>query len=324
MNKLVTYLQSLKLKNTDGTEILSESQHYKVFYDFIHIFCNDKKITILYRGSNPSDVFLSNIFNTKDFARKMFMLGEKSHHFESGHKALICVDDCSDEVFEYIFERFQDKICQLNFQNETTKKVVEKFLEANPSIKSYFSDISNKERFISKTYNQKKAQKKRIMDYYFSLLHTIGKSAYGDSYFISTSKSLDIAKQFQNDGIILVTWVPDSEKDRQIIRFEDVNKSNKVIQKLGLPMWDASPYVEQEEVCVKGGLLPHYIVGYSYGDSFVVHPSLLTQLLIKDDINLLLKDGIDVDQTLFDNEIKKTKYRGGFLCLDGEISEIKD
>lgn len=323
MNQLQTYLQSLTLRNSDGIEIIRESKQYNDFYDFINIFCNDKNITILYRGSNPSDVFLSKIFDTKDFAKKMFMLGEKSHHFEAGHKALICVDDCSIEVFEYIFDRLQDKICRLDFQNEKTRNSVAIFLKNNPEIKSFFSEGKNRESFIS-TITHNRLRKKRIKDYYFSLFHTIGKSANGDSYFISTSKSLDIAKRFQNDGIILITWVPNSEKNRQIIRFEDVNKSNNTIQKLGLPIWNVSPYVEQEEICVKGGLIPHFIVGYSDGNSFVVNPSLLSQIINKDNITNILKEGIDIDQTLFDNEKQKTKYKGGFLCFDGEIYEIID
>ena len=253
----------------------------------------------------------------------MFMLGEKSHHFESVHRAWICVDDCSIEVFNYIFDRLQRKVCNLDFQNENTKNTVDKFLKDNPEIKSYFSDERNKEGFLS-IITHNRLQKNRIKDYYFSLFHTIGKSAHGDSYFISTSKSLDIANRFQNDGIILITWVPESEKDRQIIRFENVNRMNKTIQKLGLPIWHTSPYVEQEEICVKGGLLPHFIVGYAYGDYFVVNPSLLSQIQIKDNITNIIKNGIDIDQTKFKDEKQKTKYKGGFLCFDGEIYEKND
>ena len=183
MNDLNTYLQSLSLLTSEGIEIHQGIELYNDFYDFISILSNDNNVTILYRGTNPSDVFVSRIFDTKNFARMMFMLGEKSHRFEAGHKPLICIDDCSIEVFEFLFKRLHDKICQLNFQNESTIQTVDKFLKDNPDIASFFSDESNKELFIS-TVTHNRFQKKRIKDYYFSLLHTIGKSAYGYSYFL--------------------------------------------------------------------------------------------------------------------------------------------
>lgn len=69
--------------------------------------------------------------------------------------------------------------------------------------------------------------------------------------------------------------------------------------------------------CIKGGILPHYIIGYAVKDSFIVNPNLITQISSSYDFESLLKDGIWTDQTHFDEIRQKTKYKGGFLCIDG-------
>jgi hypothetical protein len=59
-------------------------------------------------------------------------------------------------------------------------------------------------------------------------------------------------------------------------------------------------------------------VGFSYKDSFIVNPNLLMQITSSSyDFEKLIKEGIEIDQTPFDNEIQKTKYKGRFLWLDG-------
>ena len=317
MHQLKTYLSRLTIKNLHGEEIPKESHEHLCFFDFVDKFCSAKRRTVLYRGSNPEQIFQTKLFDIEGFSRILMTLGEKSHHFESNKYPLICIDDCSIEVFELVFDRFHDKVCNLSFSNPNSLEKVKLFLEANPSINNYFSDGNNKSRFISTISELSDSKKRYVLDYYFSLLHTIGKSANGNSYFISTSKSVEIAEQFKNDGIIVVTWVPSSERNRQIICYNDINKLDKFIKAIGLPYYKTSLYKEQEEICIKGGILPHYIMGYSYKDSFVVNPNLITHVSSSYDFESLLKDGILTDQTHFDNVLQKTKYKGGFLCMDG-------
>ena len=311
------------IKTFYGEEISKESNEYLYFFDFVNKFCSAKKRTILYRGSNPEQIFQTKLFDIEGFSRILMTLGEKSHHFESNKYPLICIDDCSIEVFEFVFDRFHDKVCNLSFSNPNSLEKVKLFLEANPSINNYFSDGNNKARFISTISELSDSKKRNVLDYYFSLLHTIGKSADGNSYFISTSKNIEIAKQFKNDGVIVITWVPSSERNRQIICNNDINKLDSFIKTTGLPYYEVSPYSDQEEVCVKGGILPHYIMGYVYQDSFIVNPNLLTQISTSYDFESLLKDGIYTDQINFDNELHKTKYKRGFLCIDGYYLEYQ-
>ena len=224
MHQFKTFLSRLTIKTFCGEEISKESNDYSCFLDFVDRFCSAKNRTILYRGSNPEQVFQAKLFDIKGFSRILMTLGEKSHHFESNKYPLICIDDCSIEVFEFVFDRFHDKVCNLSFSNPNSLEKVKLFLEANPSINNYFSDGNNKSRFISTISELSDSKKRYVLDYYFSLLHTIGKSANDNSYFISTSKSVEIAEQFKNDGIIVVTWVPSTERKRQIICYNDINK----------------------------------------------------------------------------------------------------
>ncbi|MBR6879175.1 MAG: hypothetical protein IKM95_07340 [Bacteroidales bacterium] len=317
MHPLKTFLSQITIKNFHGEEISKESKEYLYFIDFVDELCSAKNRTILYRGCNPEPIFQTKLFDIQGFSNKMFMLGEKSHLFESNKYPLICIDDCSIAVFEFVFDRLHDKVCNLSFSNPNSLEKVKLFLEANPSINKFFSNKNNKERFINKISAMDDSSKRHVLDYYFSLLHTIGKSANGNSFFISTSKSIKIAEQFKNDGILVITWVPSSERNRQILCYKDINKLDNFIKAIGLPYFESSPYSNQEEVGIKGGILPHYIIGYADKDSFIVNPNLITQISSSYDFESLLKDGILTDQTHFDNVLQKTKYKGGFLCKDG-------
>ena len=127
MHQLKTYLSRLTIKNLHGEEIPKESHEHLCFFDFVDKFCSAKRRTVLYRGSNPEQIFQTKLFDIEGFSRILMTLGEKSHHFESNKYPLICIDDCSIEVFEFVFDRFHDKVCNLSFSNpkrETSRVVV--------------------------------------------------------------------------------------------------------------------------------------------------------------------------------------------------------
>jgi hypothetical protein len=90
-----------------------------------------------------------------------------------------------------------------------------------------------------------------------------------------------------------------------------------MIKRFGLPFYEISPYKEQNETCIKGGLLPHYIIGYSVEDSFIVNPGLISQISSEYDMNRIIIEGIEIDQSEFKEVLKTTKYKGGFICIDG-------
>lgn len=319
MHQLKTFLSRLTIKTFYGEEISKESNEYLCFIDFVDRFCSATNRTILFRGSNPTTIYNAKLSELKCFSDRIFMLGEKSHRFETNSGDGISIEECSNRVFEIIFDKFHDDICP------NTNSKVESFLSNNPEIGMFFSDSNNRTRFVSIIENQDETNKSYIKDYYFSLLHTMNeiiaantkdKSIKKNSYFISTTTKIKIAKQFRH-RIIIVTWIPSCERNNQIIKSCDVNEYDDFIKRIGLPTYHVSPYLHQSEICIKGGILPHYIVGFSYKNSFIVNPNLLTQITSSYDFEKLIKKGIEINQAPFDNEIQKTNYKGRFLWLDG-------
>ncbi|MBO4806568.1 MAG: hypothetical protein J5554_11040 [Paludibacteraceae bacterium] len=322
---LRNFLSNLKWKDSEGKPIAS----YNQFDSFIKLFCAYKNRTILYRGTKQIKDFKTEITDIPNYARKMFMLGEKSHHYESNTKSLFCIDDISSELFEYIFDKL-NKLCKNNFNSEKTRSTVRTFLDNNPIIEKFFLNENadeykkQKDDFILRIGKQKKQDKIHIKDYYLSLIHTIGKSLSPNSCMISTSEDINVAQKFKNDSVI-VSWLPQKERGRQLIKFNNINKVDSLIKRIGLPYYDISPYKEQKEICIKGGLLPHYIIGYSIEEkkSFIVNPYLLTEISslsefeIENKIKSIINDGISIDQTKFNDELAKTKYKGGFINIDG-------
>ncbi len=320
MHQLKTFLSRLTIKTFYGEEIPKGTNEYLCFIDFVDKFCSATNRTILFRGSNPSTIYNTKLSELKCFSDRIFMLGEKSHRFEANSDNGISIEDCSNRVYEIIFDKFHSDICP------NTDPKVESFLSNNPEIEVFFSDSDNKTRFVSIIKKQNEPDKSHIKDYYFSLLHTMNeiieantkdKSIKKNSCFISATTKIKIAKQFRH-RIIIVTWIPSCERNNQIIKSCDVNEYDDFNKRILLPTFHVSPYPYQSEICMKGGILPHFIVGFSYKNSFIVNPHLLTQITSSSyDFGKLIKEGIEIDQTSFDNEIQKTNYKGRFLCLDG-------
>lgn len=317
MHEVKSLLSNLLLKDSEGKAITEGSTTYLNFSTFIDSFCSARNRTVLYRGTKSIEEYNADIFDIPTFAKKMFTLGAKSHYFEPHTHALFCVDDHSLELFEFIFEKLNDKLCGNKFNSPGTITAINSFIQNNQDFYEFFSNETNKTGFISLIDKLDDKEKEQAKDYYLSLMHVVGKSLSPNSYMISTSKELKRAEEFIKDGIIIVSWVPSSERHRQIIKFNDVNKTDSMIKRLGLPSYGVSPYSEQKEICVKGGLLPHYIIGYSLKDSFIVNPGLLSQISSAYDLNRIIIEGIGIDQSKFKDVLKTTKYKGGFICIDG-------
>lgn len=322
---LKTFLSNLQLKDSNGAIIEKNSDSHKSFDSFIEQFCSYKYRTILYRGTKQIKDFQTEITDIPNYARKMYMLGEKSYCYESNaEKSLFCIDDLSSELFGYIFNRLK-VLCENKFDpNGGTHSTVCSFLDNNPEIKNFFLAENHKKEFISQINKQSNKDKIHIKDYYISLIHTIGKSFSRNSYMISTSTDFYVAQDFKNDSVI-VTWIPFKERHRQFIKFNDVNKVDSLIKKIGLPYYDISPYKNQKEICIKGGLLPHYIIGYTIEieKSFIVNPHLLEQISSSFKIEDIIENGINIDQREFIKELNQTKYKGGFINIDGSYFDIK-
>lgn len=279
------------------------------FFSFIKSLKSSKRVRFVFRGnSNIIKYYDTDVDNIPLLSHCIFCIGDKGCYFLQ--KKLIDFK----EIFPVIWNKFNDKVCKLNFRSEQTKQHVLHFLKCNPEIQQYFSNEQNRKSFecISDLPIE---DRKKVADYYLSILHTIGKSANGKSFFLSASKNYMVADEFKGtNSIIIYGWLPKKGINNHIIKYIDVEKSSSFVKKIGLPTCNVPIYPEQREICIKCGLLPNYIIGFQHDNKFYINPNILkTQW--HDNI---VYDGLDIDQKNFNDLLTKSKYSQSFIYYDGD------
>lgn len=279
------------------------------FFSFIKSLKSSKRVRFVFRGnSNIIKYYDTDVDNIPLLSHCIFCIGDKGCYFLQ--KKLIDFK----EIFPVIWNKFNDKVCKLNFRSEQTKQHVLHFLKCNPEIQQYFSNEQNRKSFecISDLPIE---DRKKVADYYLSILHTIGKSANGKSFFLSASKNYMVADEFKGtNSIIIYGWLPKKGINNHIIKYIDVEKYSSFVKKIGLPTCNVPIYPEQREICIKCGLLPNYIIGFQHDNKFYINPNILkTQW--HDNI---VYDGLDIDQKKFNDLLTKSKYSQSFIYYDGD------
>lgn len=285
------------------------------FFSFIKSLKSSKRVRFVFRGnSNIIKYYDTDVDNIPLLSHCIFCIGDKGCYFLQ--KKLIDFK----EIFPVIWNKFNDKVCKLNFRSEQTKQHVLHFLKCNPEIQQYFSNEQNRKSFecISDLPIE---DRKKVADYYLSILHTIGKSANGKSFFLSASKNYLVADEFKGtNSIIIYGWLPKKGINNHIIQYIDVEKSSSFVKKIGFPICNVPIYPEQREICIKCGLLPNYIIGFQHDNKFYINPNILkTQW--HDNI---VYDGLDIDQKNFNDLLTKSKYSQSFIYYDGDYYLISE
>lgn len=315
--------KNYKRSTCRGNNVSPLSEEDLVLYNkFVNLLLSPnyrRNKQLIYRGDkNIREKYNTGTEDLTKLSKLIFMVGDKAAYFRENQLKYNIKDE---SIYSFLFDKFADKVCNPSkFHNSQTLCVVNNFLDSNPQFRIFFGNKDNKDLFEGKI--EESNDKESIIDYYFSLLHLIGKSANGASYFLSSSKSFKIAEKFRNDeGIILIGWVPSKEKNKFIISYEDTEKLNKKIKELGLPIYERSPYPEQREICLKCGMFPHFIIGYVYKNDFIINPHLLDFMRsMNDDAEFknMLRRGLRIDQSNFDDLISKTKFHFVSIFCDGE------
>ncbi len=307
----------------NGKDCLDKEEE-KFFFSFLKYLKATRKARFICRGIGNETLDIEygtttdNLDLLSDF---IFCIGEKGRCFFDNKRKGIDSNssDIVREEFERIWGKMHEKICNLGFIHQNSRERVKSFLLKNPKIKDYFSNTANKEHFI-RFVNSPNAI--LIKDYYSALLHSIGKSCMPNSYFLSTSLSDNVAHNFRGGcGIIIYGWVPRKGLKDRIIQYSDITKKNLEIKKLGLPAYIGAVYPEQEEICLKCGLLPHYIIGFSCDKKFYINPNILS--LSKDWNDNIVYDGININQTKFNKLFSMSNYGINFFYIDGTYYILK-
>ena len=266
------------------------------FIQFVKQLKSSGSARFIFRGLNNAHLneqYNAGVDNISVLAQHVFLIGNKGDlFFEYRYKS-----PRQNNIFEFIWDNLHDKVCKTNVKTNGTREHVSQFLKNNPEFRNYFSDEKNKDAFVNKELSPE--ERRKVVDFYLALFHTIGKSVRGDhSYFLSSSTDRSVVDKFAGDGIVLYGWVPEKDVENRIISYEDVTKVNEFVRSLGLPTYQKSVYSEQKEICLKCGLLPHFIIGFQHVNRFYINPSTLKSW--RDE---MVCEGMDVDQTLFGQEL---------------------
>lgn len=163
-----------------------------------------------------------------------------------------------------------------------------------------------------------------VRDYYLGLLHHINKSEYyPSSFLLSASTEFSQAYKFawskkeidSEDPLVIFGWIP--YKYEGVLSAPDSRVLSKKIkmEDLGLPIYEKSFFHFQKEVTLKGGLLPHYMLGYLHRKKGEEIFEINSALFDTDD----LWNGIElpVDQSTFHQRIQNTLF-GRYFTFDNE------
>lgn len=285
------------------------------------------RVSVVYR--HVGDSYLEMQYRTRTnnielLSEHIFLYGDKGKLFyeELDQKTFNKdISEIKDEVFSFIYKKYIKVFVEKALKSHKTIDAVDTFCKKEPSFVSFWSNMTEEE-WLKRIDKLDEKEKRKIKDYYVSLLHTVGLAGYGrNSYFLSTSRDMNIRNimGWQNDGIEIVGWTKISRKN--VITYDKTEKLSVIVKSIGFPIVSHAIFPVQREITYKCGILPHYIVGYLYGkDSFEINPYILK----KQDFGSVCEKGLDIDQTLFYQRLSEVGYKSTYIELDDMSFQIPE
>ena len=295
------------------------------FFDCVNKI-NRVNYKFIYRGQKR-DV-LQSIYNDAHFASEfrysLFLMGAKAEMFRQSE--LPCINEidiaeAGNNEFYLIF-RMLHNLLRRQFPFGSIRTTITNFSRRESDVKEFFSENRNSERFINILNNLPGQSRIIVRDYYLALLHHISKSEYySSSFLLSTTTNFLQAQKFawkgedkeSNNPVVLFGWVPNNYEG-----ILNVPNSRFLVQKvnmkaLGLPVYEKTFFPFQEEISLKGGLLPHYLLGYLHNyqakNIFEINPALFQVNNSWNGIEL------PIDQNTFHQRIQNTTF-GRYFSVD--------
>lgn len=286
---------------------------------------NDK---FVYRGDNKtklSIVYGINKANFNDnFRDAIFVLGAKANMFFNTHLPgmnTIDIAHAGGNEFRLLFQMLS-RLLNKEFPFSTVRNAINRFRRDEVNISAFFRNEANETFFVDTISSLPFSQKIIVRDYYLALLHHISKSEYyNSSFLLSTTIDFLQANKFayrkesedSNDAIILFGWIPKNYNGVLNVPDTRILKSKIDFHTFALPIYEMGFFPYQKEVTLKGGLLPHYMLGYLHNTNgekvFEINPALL-----KTDDSW---NGVElpIDQGSFQERIQQTAF-GRYFSLD--------
>ena len=317
----------LSTKNNELTQLSEqESIVFCKLVEVSNLAQKEDQISLLYRGEKKKSLAdkLRKVYGKYDFFKHLFYVGEKAKCYFNQAKNkpeeqdfLISISDVNEKTFKFIFGELNYVLTQKHLENFHRATALKKFKDSNPNFLQFFSQTENEEIFLEKIKRQEEKIKIKIRDYYLHLLHT---DQLGDvSFFVSTSTKRSKAKIFatrKKEGgktkksVIFYYFLP-NPNSRYAVSCLSIQIGYSSCIDLGLPIYSENFYPSQKEVSVKGALFPHFILGVFDLESqlFIANPHIFAPQN-SNSVDLVLEQGLIIDQDNFGDFIKGTGYSG--------------
>ena len=296
-------MSEYSLVNHEGNELGRDER--EMFLSFKRNFLCCKNKIIVYRGENDDNLYAqyqacSSMIGL--LSEYLFILGAKGKAFWEGDTYIKLFDASRDEVISSIWRGIRRAL------GSSAENVFLFKKEDEENFKTMMNDLNPEEQEL-------------VLNYYYSYLHT--KESNG-SYFLSSSKDLNVANEFSDDGIIIVGWVPEVDSNYQLIRYTDICSKHKEIEKLGFTVLTPQ-YQEEKEICLKCGMLPHFMLGYIVvrNNKFVVNPAVFETIKSGRCMDDVIGNGLSVSQDDFWDKIKQSGYNKCYRFEKGFFSELE-
>ena len=315
-----------------GGKNLSNIQKEYFFNCVNKIYKNNDKF--IYRGDKKEKLYsiygLKHIYNDdNNFQDKLFVLGAKATMFLTNDIPglnQIDIDQADNNVFSYIF-RMLSNLLQRTSAFGSIGRSMYHFRKKEETLNDFFCKSSNESIFITNTNKLNSKEQIIVRDYYLALLHHVSKSEYySSSFLLSTTTNFSQAYKFawrredtdSQNPLIIFGWIPNQYEGILSVPDSRILKTKVDMEAYNLPVYEKSFFPFQQEITLKGGLLPHYLLGYLHRNGadeiFEINPTLFQT----DD----LWDGIElpVDQRNFNQRIQNTLF-GRYFSIECNNAE---
>ena len=321
-------ISQLRLLNGVDNE-LSQEQILKL-WEFYNLLSGSTNSKFILRGE--SDRNLTRQFNVDShnpnlLAKCLFTTGEKGRicwEENGGYDP----DDTSNENFLNICSSLIKYIDDGIKSGGNHAKRLKTFCDKN---EDFYMGIKNETALVEAYEKLEYEDKRKVNLYYLAIAHTINDREYRDfSTFISTTTNARVADCFAKD-VIIYGWVPktnwNSSAKRRTIEHVVIN-DKFTIMNTGLPYCKVSVFPNQEEIAIRCGLLPHFIIGFAIENDFYVNPAVFTAIDTMHELRSFKElsayrrgirlRGLNINQENFEDFCRRTNFKR-YYTFDEEV-----
>ena len=319
-------LSNYRLLSSNGDELIQEELN-KLF-EFYNMMSGSLNSKFIFRGESNRNLMRQFNFDTRTpemLSECLFMTGEKGRICWTETEG-INPDDVSAENFLRICKSLAKYIDEGLRAGGNRAKRIKAFCEKE---EKFCDGIRKGETFVGIYEELKHEVKQKVNLYYLAIAHTIGDKEYKEtSEYISTTTNAIIADRFAQD-VCIFGWVPQNiwrrKARKRTIDIVDTNQMSEM-QSTGLPYCDSAVFPNQEEIAIRCGLLPHFIIGYAVGRNFYVNPAIFNAIDRMHEMGTFREKcsykrriqlhGLEINQENFEEFCQKTNFKK-YFTYDG-------